>query len=136
MDIGKVSSIRFGAMPDINTRMIFKTAKMKDIDTTSLEDTMKEVYADKYIMTNIKPDGITLVGIYSKEEGAVDLVRPLMSFNNRTDGIASIIRGLTSVMAAVKKERSEEQIVIDHIENKFGRYDEPNAYKHARCYVA
>ncbi len=36
----------------------------------------------------------------------------------------------------VGKGRSKEQMVIDRLENKFGRYDETDAYKHGSYYLA
>ncbi len=136
MLIRKINTVNFGAMPDLNTRAILKCANMKGIDTTALEDVMKEVYADKYIITNEKGNGIMTVALCDKEDGVAQLVRPVMKFNRYTDSVKLVIKGLTQAMARIKKERTPEQQIIDRIENKFGRYDDGSEYKYARNYVA
>ena len=136
MQINKISSTNFGAMPDLDTRHILKRASLKGIQTEDVEDLMSSIYADKYIMTSMNTSGVATIGLYDKVDGYATKLKTLYQYDRKDTSLKTVIANLADSLADLAMSRSKEQRIIDRLENKFGRYDDPSDYKHKDYYTS
>lgn len=136
MQISKISNSTFGASPDLNTRKLLINLELKGANTKTLQRLMKEVYADKYVVTKVDSNDNLVMGIYDIDNSHGDLKIPVVSFSERLNIKNSNLLGiLTGRFNCIKNNRSAARVRIDEMENYFGRYTaDAEAYYHSSMY--